>query len=258
MYKEFTLRIGIVFLLIILAACDSEDKTIDYDLSGTWQHDAPKAGSYNRFIIKDGGSDIEVLYCGRESVYLETENNIVRYEDGSLHYYQIKSDSEIRFAGDDGNTYSSKKISLDTSFSNGTFTIYSAGFVDKEYDFEVCFNKSNGGYSSGNTTSPEITGTTEIVKFASHSQPLVSSIELTSEILAVGQYDLGHKLWEQKVNVVIDTPEFHDRFGQVVYSTSGALWIDVHNEEQIIGGGTVELSEYLDKQIIEFTFDISY
>jgi len=258
MYKEFTLSIGIVLLLIILAACDSKDKTIDYDLSGTWQSDAPKTGSYNRFIIKDGGSDIEVLYCGRESIYLETESNTVRYEDGSLHYFKIISDSEIQFLGDDGNTYSSKKISLDTSFNNGTFTIYSADIVDKEYDFEVCFEKSYGGYSSGNTTSPEITGTTEIVKFASHSQPLVSSIDLTSEILAVGQYDVGRKLWEQKVNVVIDTPEFHNRFGQAAYSTSGSLWIDAHNEEQIIGGGTVELSEYFDNQIIEFTFDISY
>jgi hypothetical protein len=258
MYKEFTLRIGIVLLLIILAACDSEDKTIDYDLSGTWQQDAPKTGSYNRFIIKDGGSDLEVLYCGRKSVYLETENRIVRYEDGSLHYYQIKSDNEIQFVGDDGKTYSSKRISLDTSFSNGIFTIYSAGIVDKEYDVEVCFDKRNGGYSSGNTTSPEITGTTEIVKFASHSPSLVSSIVLTGETLVVGQYDLGRNLWEQKVNVLIDTPEFHDRFGQAAYSTSGTLWIDAHNEEQIIGGGIVELSEHFDKQIIEFTFDISY
>lgn len=258
MYKKFTLRIGIVLSLIILAACESEDKIIDYDLSGTWQPNAPKFGSSNRFIIKDGGTDIEVLYCGRESVYLETESNIVRYEDGSLHYYQIKSDSEIQFVGEDGNTYGAKKISLDTSFSSGTFTIYSAAIVDNEYDFEVCFEKNNGGYSSGNTTNPTITGTTEMVKFANHSQPLVSSIRLTSETLVVGQYEIGMKLWEQKVQVSIDTPEFRDRFGQAANPTSGSLWIDAHNEEQIIGGGIVELSEYFDNQVIEFTFDISY
>ncbi|NQZ87664.1 MAG: hypothetical protein HRT54_08805 [Colwellia sp.] len=258
MYKKFTLRIGIILSLIILGACDSEDKTIDYDLSGTWQNDVVKAGSHSRFIIKDGGSDIEVLYCGRESVNLETESNIVRYEDGSLHYYQIISDSEIQLVGDDGNTYTLNKISLDTSFSNGTFTVYSAGIVDKEYDIEVCFNKSIGGYSSGNTTSPEITGTTEIVKFSSHFQPFISSIVLTSETLVVGQYEIGGKLWEQKVLVTIDTPEFRDRFGQEAHPSTGSLWIDAHNEEQIVGGGIVELSEHFDNQVIEFTFDISY
>ena len=97
-----------------------------------------------------------------------------------------------------------------------------------------------------------------MVKFANHSQPLVSSIRLTSETLVVGQYEIGGKLWEQKVHVSIDTPEFRDRFGQAAYPTSGSLWIDAHNEEQIIGGGIVELSEYFDNQVIEFTFDISY
>ena len=252
------MRFIMLLTVLTLFACKSEDEDIDYELSGTWEYESVELSNYNRFIIKDFGERIEIIRCGVGSDSLLTEREKVTYLDSSSYHYKIVSNDLIEATGDSGEIYNIHKISEQTSFQNGSFSIYSKGIIDREYEVETCFSKTQGSVSSGNVTSPQINEVHNFFLLSSHSQEEFSWIRISALSLEQGEHDVGHYFWEDKVNVLISAPELNVAIGQDAYPSSGVIWVDENTDNQLMGGGIVELSEVFDHKVIEFTFNINY